>query len=88
MELHLFVFHDDVEEFCVSAYDKEDAFDVIEEQFGSDAADDLIMSRLSCYSDSQEFTDANGDAKTAKQIADAGRGILMWERPGGIKKPA
>lgn len=44
--MNLFLFYDDIEEILVSAADRNDAFTVIEEQWGSEAADALILSRL------------------------------------------
>lgn len=50
-EFSLFLFHDDVEELLVAAMDQEDAFQVIQEVWGPDAADELVLSRLSMYPD-------------------------------------
>lgn len=47
--MNLFLFYDDIEEILVSAADRNDAFTVIEEWWGAEAADALIMSRLKEY---------------------------------------
>lgn len=47
MGLRLFLFYDDIEEILVAAADKGDAFAVIEERWGAEAADALIMASLS-----------------------------------------
>jgi hypothetical protein len=53
--MKLFIFYDGIEEIIVAANDREDAFTVIEEQFGAEAADELIMSRMSEYPDDFQF---------------------------------
>jgi hypothetical protein len=83
----LFLFSDDIEEFLVVAADRNDAFMVIEEKFGADAADELVMSKLYEYPDSFQFR----EGLTAGEVVAKGRGIQTWmvleNRCGRIKKP-
>lgn len=80
-KLHLYLFHDDIEEFLVAAKDKEDAFTVIEEAHGSDAADQLVMSGLHEYPDNFKLQ----PDKTAGKLASK-RKIVSHGGPGTFIK--
>jgi hypothetical protein len=49
--MRLFLFHDGIEEVLIGAADTSDAFAVIEERWGADAADELILAHLDEYRD-------------------------------------
>jgi hypothetical protein len=71
--LSLFIFHDSIEEFMVSAYDADDAFDVIDEAYEKGCADELILSYLDEYPKDMVMTTKG---RTAGQIAALGRRLV------------
>lgn len=83
-----FLFYDDVEEFFVIAADRSDAFFVIEEAFGAEAADELISSRLAEYPDDQPIQPLEGsEMQTVGDfVAKSGRGYKRG-MPGTFMKP-
>ena len=85
-KLKLFVFSDDVEQILISAYDREDAFNVVEEQFGDEAADELIISKLYEYPNNFAMS-GSFDAKASDIAQDQGRGIILNCDPHRIPLP-
>lgn len=83
--MKLFLFYDDVEEIVVAATDREDAFKVVEEKYGKEAADLLIMSHMLEYPPDFELTARH----LAANIADdpAGRRVAVKGGPGHFRKP-
>lgn len=82
MMLKLFLIYDDVEEFLVAAGDANDAYKVIEEEFGPEAADELACSRLREYP--ADFV-MPGSGQGVPEIVGRGRRLVAWGVPGGEK---
>jgi hypothetical protein len=72
--MKLFLFYDSLEEFLVVANDRNDAFMVIEERYGAEAADELIMSKMIEYPDDFQMT----SDKTVADVIASGRGLKSW----------
>jgi hypothetical protein len=87
--VRLFLLTDDVEEFLVAAENRDDVFKVIEEEVGSEQADELAMSHLHEYPDDFELV----PGKRADGVAARGRGVIeynlidMKKNAPRIKKP-
>ena len=81
--MKLFLIHDDVEEFLITAADANDAFMVIEEEVGKDQADELVGSYLTEYPDDFELK----PQETAGVIAGRGRRLVEWNVLRGLNPP-
>jgi hypothetical protein len=72
--MKLFLFYDSLEEFLVVAKDRNDAFMVIEERYGAEAADELIMSKMIEYPDDFQMA----AVLSAADVVASGRGLKSW----------
>lgn len=83
--MKLFIFHDDIEEIMVAAKDRDDAFVLIEEQYGAEAADELVLSFMDEYPPDMVVTKKG---KTAGELAAVGRRIVEHRGAGEISRMA
>lgn len=85
-KLHLFLFHDGIEEYLVVATSKADSFLVIEELEGARAADELVLSGLHQYPDAFKLPKGGTAGGTARTIFKGKRGFLHGN-PGQFVMP-